>query len=236
VCKEYRLWTGFWGFLRPRRREVLSGVELHLAAGEGVGLCGENGAGKTTLLKVLCGVLLPTGGRILVDGMPLSGDGALLRGRVAMAVAESRSFYWRLTCRRNLEFFAALQGHFGRERAREVDCAAEAFAVTPFLDERFYTLSSGQMQRVALARLLLSGAGIWMLDEPGRDLDGESKGRLHEEIVRLRRGGGAVLVASHDEDELARTCDRTVTLRQGRIVRTGAEGEPEAGGDGGRHD
>ncbi len=221
VHKEFSVWKGFFGFIKPQRKEVLSGVEIALAAGEGVGLCGANGAGKTTLLKVLSGVMLPTRGRVLVDERPLAGAGVGLRGRVAMAVAESRSFYWRLTCRSNLLFFAALQGLAGREAARALDRAAEAFAVTSFLDERFYTLSSGQMQRIALARLLLSGAEIWMLDEPGRDLDVDSKARLHEEVVRLRRAGGTALVASHDEEELARTCDRIVMLERGRIV--GAE-------------
>jgi ABC-2 type transport system ATP-binding protein len=217
LTKSYSSGKGLAGFLRSERKVVLSEVDLVLRAGEGVGLCGPNGAGKTTLLKVLSGVLAATSGRVLIDGQPMSGAGGPGRSKVAMAVAESRSFYWRLSCRRNLEFFAALQGVHGGAAREAVTAAAEAFAVTPFLDERFHTLSSGQMQRVALARLLLSGADLWMLDEPGRDLDSESRERLHREIMRLRRGGGAVLLASHDAGEVARSCGRLVTLVDGRI-------------------
>jgi ABC-2 type transport system ATP-binding protein len=224
LVKDFVAWKGFWGILSPTVRRALDGVSLDLVAGETLGIYGPNAAGKTTLLKLLAGLLAPTSGQVQVHGTDLAGGDAAVRLGVAIAIAESRSFYWRLTLRQNLDFFAALWGLSGPDRRSRIADAAERMGLRPFLDEKFHTLSSGMMQRCALARTMLSPAQIWLLDEPSRDLDRACKERLLEEIARLRTGGGGVVLVSHEERDLVRLCDRVLLLEAGRV---GREGPPE---------
>lgn len=217
VSKEYVSWSGWFGFLRPRRILALDRVSLDLYAGEITGLVGENAAGKTTLLKIMAGLLSPTSGKVVVLGRDLAEAGAKVRQLVTIAIAESRSFYWRLTCRENLRFFAALWGYSGVERERRIAAVVEATGLTERLDDRFSTLSSGLMQRMALARALLSDARVWLFDEPARDLDKRSKGWLFDTMRRLKAEGCSLVVVSHEVEELAALCDRVVKLHEGRI-------------------
>jgi ABC-2 type transport system ATP-binding protein len=222
ICKEFVTRSGFWGFLRPRSRTVLERVTVAFPAGAVCGLSGPNGAGKTTFLKILSGILLPTSGSVLLSGAEVSAQGASWRKSVAITIAESRSFYWRLTCRQNLEFFAALLGLDAGQRTPRIDAVASRIGVADFLDERFSTLSSGQMQRMALARALLSDPDVWLLDEPERDLDKTGVDALRNEIESMRRSGRCVVLVSHDDDALQALCDPVVRLEHGRIQRPGA--------------
>jgi len=249
VCKDFVVWNGFWGFLHPQRRRVLDAVSAHFPRGAITGLAGANGAGKTTLLKILAGLITPTSGRILLDGVPSAvgstpmtagpasqahgavasaagpastAAGSAWRSRVAITIAESRSFYWRLTCLQNLRFFSALLGRTGTEnRIRDV---AARLDMTGFLDQRFYQLSSGQMQRMAIARALLADPDVWLLDEPERDLDSAGVAALREEIRRAKMLGRCLVLVTHDEGTLHTLCDPVVHLVQGRVVLPAEQG------------
>lgn len=217
LTKDYILWKGFFGFLRPQRRRAVDGVSFGLSRGEIVGLRGPNAAGKSTLLKLLAGLLRPTSGRIVVNTFDITRRYDQAIQEVAISVTEARSFYWRLTCRQNLEFFAALWGYGGRGRERKVDGVAALMGMTEYLDEKFMTLSSGLMQRMALARAMLANGSVWLFDEPTRDLDREYRDRIIDELKRLKGEHRSVMLVSHLLEDLEACCDRVLVMEDGGV-------------------
>lgn len=194
-------------------------------AGELYGLLGPNGAGKTTLIRLLCTMIVPTAGAGSIFGVDLA-DSNQIRQMIGMATGEERSFYWRLSGRHNLEFFAALYGlkqPYAQQRINElleqVDLASHA-------DRPFRTYSSGQKQRLGIARALLHHPRLLFLDEPTRSLDPTATLRLHEFIEQelLQREQMTILLTTHRLDEAARLSHRIGIMHQGRLQ---AEGTPD---------
>lgn len=218
ITKQYTHWPGFFGFMRPKTVTALAGLSLSFARGEVVGITGDNGAGKTTLLKVLAGLLVPSTGRVLLDDRDIAGLGSGVRSRIGIAIAESRSFYWRLTCRQNLEFFATLHGLAGRLREQRIADAVEKMGLDDRMNDKFFTLSSGLMQRMALARTMLADADVWLLDEPTRDVDDHYSAALFTEVKRLRSEGRCVVLVGHDRQELESCADRLIEMKRGEVI------------------
>ncbi len=224
LTKRYPRVLELWKVLRhPLRREeveALRGVDLVLETGHLYGLVGPNGAGKTTLLKLLGGLVLPTQGSILLDGQEVTGAHAVLRKRARMVVADERSFFWRLSVRENLRFFATLEGRRGAERDRVVArCLAEV-SLSDRADETFRSLSTGMRQRLAIARGLLGEPEVLLLDEATRSLDPESAAEVRALVSGLcrREVGRTVVWSSHDLDEVENLCTDVVVLSGGRVI------------------
>lgn len=210
---------------RPRRRGVvraLDGVDLRVERGEALGLVGTNGAGKTTLIKLAAGLLLPTAGSIKVCGRDSRGEGRELRRLTGLVTADERSFYWRLSPRRNLEFFAALHGMAPGPASRRIGELGELLGMQGFLDIPFSDLSSGMRQRVALARGLLHDPPVLLLDEPTHSLSPEAALDADRILRRLKEEGHkAVLLATQSPEEARRLCDRLCLMHAGRILYCG---------------
>jgi len=201
-------------------------VSLTIERGELFGLLGPNGAGKTTLIKLLCTLIVPTSGSARVDGHDLHHEGAI-KARVGLVTGDERSFYWRLSGRRNLLFFAALHGMHGTEARRRVDEVLELMELEEIADRPFQTYSTGMRQRLAIARGLLNHPRILFLDEPTRSLDPTATAHLHafirDELVG--RQGVTVLLATHRLSEAERLCDRVAVMHRGRIRACGTISE-----------
>ncbi|MBM4371398.1 MAG: ABC transporter ATP-binding protein [Deltaproteobacteria bacterium] len=203
MLQGVELWKGFPA--RGGRRRVLEACTLSVPPGLITGIAGLNGVGKSTLLRILAGLLQPDRGRVLIHGRDLSARPLERRRRVALVQAETRGFYWRLSCRDNLRFFAVLADPRQPRSAREeaVQGALERFGLEGHAEQRFMTLSSGFMQRMALARGLLQGGEWLLLDEPSRELDPRARSRLLDLVATqaAARGTGVAWV-THRPDEL----------------------------------
>jgi ABC-2 type transport system ATP-binding protein len=198
LTKVYARPSGWRLWLRERPLTAVSNITLSIPTGELFGLLGPNGAGKTTLVKTLCTLIRPTGGRATVAGYPLADAGAI-RAVVGLVVADERSFYWRLSARRNLDFFAAMHGLNGRAAAERINAVLAQVDLLEQADRRFSHFSSGMRQRLAIARSLLHQPRILFLDEPSRSLDPIASRRLHALIQQLRHDHEmTIFLITHD--------------------------------------
>ncbi|MGZ5016845.1 MAG: ATP-binding cassette domain-containing protein [Methylobacter sp.] len=199
------------------KRQVLSVINLHIAAGEKIALIGESGAGKTTLLNLLLGFEAATEGQVLLNGQTVNRDSAAK----AIAWVGQNAYIFHGSIKDNI----ALSDP-GASEQRIAD-AAQAAGVTEFSEqlpeglltqvgERGYGLSGGQVQRIALARAFLKNADIVLLDEPTANLDAANKALLLDVIDRLF-AKKTLIIASHDR-EVVQRMDRRIELQQGRLV------------------
>jgi ABC-2 type transport system ATP-binding protein len=196
-------------------RVAVEDLSFELQRGEIFALLGPNGAGKTTTLRMLAGLIGPTSGTIRVDGEPMSKATApRLRSRIGF-LTEAPGLWDRLTVRENLVVYARLYGLPQSERT--VDEALEMFGIRDRAHDAAAQLSKGLKQRVALARTLLHKPDIVLLDEPTAGLDPESARDVRELVLRLRDEHRAVLMSTHNLDEVQRVADRVAVMRS-RLV------------------
>jgi ABC-type multidrug transport system ATPase subunit len=189
------------------RREVLRNFNLTLAQGERLALRGPNGSGKTTIIRCVAGTLTPTGGSVKVGGHRAgSFEAQRLTG---VSLSQERSFYFRLSGRANLLFFARIRGYSNRECARRVRALEEELELSNILAKRVDRCSSGMIQQLAFARTLLADPPLLVLDEPTRSLDTAAVARLWDALERRRNS--SVLIATHVQADLEH-CDRDVAL------------------------
>ncbi len=200
---------------------AVSDVSLSVEAGELFGLLGPNGAGKTTLVKILSTLIMPSSGTATIAGFPLS-EASRIRARVGLVISDERSFYWRLSVRRNLDFFAAMYGFHGKEASERINAILTEVGLIEAADVRFSNLSSGMKQRAAIARSLLHQPQILFLDEPSRSLDPTATRRLHELLLTLMaRQEMTIFLITHDLAEAEKLCQHVALMHRGRIQTIG---------------
>jgi len=173
-------------------RRVFAGLDFALGAGGLLILIGPNGSGKSSLLRVMAGLLRPARGALFWDGAPVGDDPEAQAARLHY-LGHLDAVKPVLTAAENLAFWAALHGR----GAAEVAAALAAFDLTALAEVPGGMLSAGQKRRVALARLLVAPAEIWLLDEPTVGLDTASLARLGAAIAEHRANGGRVVAATH---------------------------------------
>jgi branched-chain amino acid transport system ATP-binding protein len=202
--------------------EVLHGVSLRVDAGELVCLLGANGAGKTTTAKTISGLLRPRGGRVTfldarIDGRPAH---EILRAGIAHC-PEGRRIFPEMTVRENLEMGAFVRGRAART-AEDLERVLERF---PVLRQRAKqlggTLSGGEQQMLAIARALMSGPKLLVLDEPSLGLSPTMVEATFELITEIRRQGMTVLMVEQNAYLALRMADRGYVMETGRTVLEG---------------
>lgn len=206
---------------RPRSEpvEVLSGVALTVRQGDFVALLGANGAGKTTILKTIATLLLPDEGTVRVLSRDISEEGSGLREVVGYVMADERSFHWRLSAARNLDFFARLDGLGGAERESRIRYLLERLDLASAGERPFGQFSTGMKQRLAVARALIKRPTVLLMDEPTRSIDqahAEDVWRLVREEVEL--ASGCLILVTHQIQEAVSLCNRVAILADGKIV------------------
>jgi sodium transport system ATP-binding protein len=192
-------------------------LSFSVAAGEVYGLLGPNGAGKTTTLRMLLGLLSPTSGQALVAGHASDKQPDEVKRRVGL-VSSSAGLYLGLTVKEMLLFFADLYAVPQPQAREELQRLAKLLGFTDLVERRCATLSTGQKQRVNLARALIHRPAVMLLDEPTLGLDVIGTQVVTEYIEHLRGEGKAVILTTHHLDEAERLCSRFGLLHRGRLV------------------
>lgn len=202
--------------------KAVAGIGFSVARGEIVGLLGPNGAGKTTTINMILGVLTPSSGSIMIDGMDLARSPSR-----ALAVANFAAVYaplpGNLTVWQNLRVFGSLYD-VPQLNAR-IDVLIAEYDLTHLRDTKCGLLSSGEQTRVALAKAMLNRPALLLLDEPTASLDPATARELRQHIRRFADGGSGVLWTSHNMAEVEEVCDRVLLMAQGQILLQGTPQE-----------
>jgi len=199
--------------------EALRAVDLDIDVGELVVITGATGSGKSTLLRLLAGLLEPTEGTVLADGVPVSGREA--RGRVAIVFQNSESQFFAETVLEDVSFGPRNLGASDPSAVAERALDAVGLDPTAFGDRSPFALSGGEARRVAIAGALAMGAPYLLLDEPTAGLDARGRADVRETIARERARGG-VAVVTHDPEEFLAAATRVLALKGGDSVFCGA--------------
>lgn len=203
--------------------EALRNVSFQIGDGEIFGLIGRNGAGKTTLTKIIATLVQPTSGKVTVGGFDSINDEIKVRSMIGLATAEERSFYWRLSCEKNMMFFARLYGMRDRDARRRIGEIFEQIGLMEIADRRFSNISTGNKQKLAVARALLPSPPILLLDEPTRSLDPLAAAGMRDLIRGLE--GVSILLTSHNLSEIEELCARVAVISKGEIKTVGTPQE-----------
>ena len=202
------------------KNQVLRGVSFAAGKGEIFGLLGPNGAGKTTTLRTICTLLMPDSGRIEVLGFDTRTAPPEVRRRVGVVTAEI-GVYPRLSARENIAYFARLGEVPERDVKRRVDAVIERLDMTSFAGQRAESLSSGQKQKVAIARAIVHDPPVLMFDEPTSNLDVLASKEIRDFMVESRSRGKCVIFSTHVLHDAERLCDSVTIIHEGRVVATG---------------
>ncbi len=199
---------------------ALNGISFRVNTGEVFGLLGPNGAGKTTTLRIIMGLVRPDGGFAEVGGVRTGPDHPAVRASIGLVSTNDGVYPW-LSVREMLLYFADLYGLPHDVAWRRLESLSDRLGLAPFLDQRCGTLSTGQRQRVILARGLMHDPPVMLLDEPTRGLDVVGSQTVFEFVEHLREREKAVLLSTHRLDEAERICDRFGLLHRGTLMVAG---------------
>jgi len=232
ISKKFPKTSGYRDLLPFRRREwteAVKDISLDIKEGEFFGMLGPNGAGKTTLIKMLCCLVLPNSGTAEVFGHDIIRNEQAVKETVGLVSAEERSFFWRITGRENLDFYASLYHIPQRQARKRINELLELVGLAEDGDKRFQLYSTGMRQKLAIARGLLSEPRLLFVDEPTRSLDPVSAQAVRCFLKEKLAGEGkTVVLATHNLNEAEQLCDRLAIIDHGHLKALGSVSELRA--------
>ena len=206
------------------KNQVLRGVSFSAQPGEIFGLLGPNGAGKTTTLRIICTLLSADNGTVEVLGFDTRTAPQEVRKRVGVVTADI-GVYPRLSARENIAYFAQLSGVRDSDLKMRVDAVIERLDVGSFADQRAESLSSGQKQKLAIARAIVHDWEVYMFYKSTSNLDVLASREVREFMVESKERGKCVIFSTHVMHDAERLCDRITILHEGRVVASGPTAE-----------
>ena len=202
---------------KGERRTAVDGVSMTVPHGAVYGFLGRNAAGKTTTLRMLTGLIRPTSGRALIDGVDVATDRLGAARRIG-ALLEAHGFYGHLSGRENLDLTRRLLGL----PASEIDRVLEVVEMTAHAGRRVSDYSLGMRQRLGLGRAMLGAPPVLLLDEPTNGLDPDGIADMRRFLRDLpARSGATVLLSSHLLGEIEQTATHVGVIHEGRLVLEG---------------
>ncbi|MEM2218318.1 MAG: ABC transporter ATP-binding protein, partial [Thermofilaceae archaeon] len=210
---------------KKRVVEALKSISFEVRRSEVFGLLGPNGAGKTTTIKILSTLLLPDSGEAWVNGYHIVNEANKVRESIGVSLYSDRGFYWKLSGRENLMYFARLY-HLERGYAKSrIDYLLKLLDLEADADRLVEEYSTGMKSKLNVARALLQDPPVLFLDEPTIGLDPTAARKVREVIMELRKEGKTILLTTHNMYEAELLCDRVAIISKGRIIAIGTPSE-----------
>ncbi|WP_378175394.1 ABC transporter ATP-binding protein [Aquimarina sp. SS2-1] len=201
----------------------LDGVDLKINRGEVYGLLGPNGAGKTTLISILCGLVKPTSGEVLISGKSFKTNTKEIQ-KIIGVVPQEYALYPKLTAKENLIYFGSMFGMRKSELKPKVLEHLDQLGLLPFADKKVKTFSGGMKRRVNLIAGILHKPELLFLDEPTVGVDVQSKQAITTKLKELNKSGTTIIYTSHHLREAQDLCSLVGIIDSGKII---AENTPE---------
>ncbi len=197
---------------------AVDGISFAVEAGEIVGLLGPNGAGKTTTINMVLGVLIPSSGSIVIDGIDISKHRSQALSRTNFAAVYA-PLPGNLTVVQNLRVFGML--YRVKELSKRIEELLVQFDLLPFRNSKCGVLSSGEQTRVCLAKAMLNRPQLLLLDEPTASIDPSKAQEIRAHVRRFAEGNVGILWTSHNMQEVEEVCDRVLFMSKGKILLAG---------------
>ncbi len=211
---------------RTRRGVVraVDDVSFECRAGEVFGLLGPNGAGKTTTLRMLATILTPTSGSVTITGFDTRKNPDRVREQIGFLATET-GLYDRFTARETLRFFGRISGLTDTVIAKRAGEVFEMLQMTSLANRRVGTFSTGEKQKLSLARSIIHDPAVLIFDEPTFGLDIMAARSVEETVALFREQGRTILLSTHVMRLAEKLCDRVAILYRGRIHASGTQAE-----------
>ena len=205
-------------------KEKIAVKEINVCLQHGIyGLLGENGAGKTTLMRMICGILEPTQGSILCDGMRIQEMGGAFRSLLGY-LPQDFGYYEDFSAYRFLHYMAALKAIPEDYAKNKIDELLEVVDLTAVKDKKLKTFSGGMIRRIGIAQALLNNPEILILDEPTSGLDPKERVRFRNIISSLGKNR-IIILSTHIVSDVEYIADSIMIMKNGKMIRTGTESE-----------
>lgn len=207
-------------------RDVVRDINLDVRQGEVVGVLGPNGAGKTTTFYMLAGIVKPTRGNVLLDGLDITHWPLHRRARAGMSyLPQESSIFRKLTVRQNLQLILEYSDFSRDEQNRTADRLLDELGITRLSEQLAAYLSGGERRRLEIARALIQNPKFILLDEPFAGIDPLAVDDIQTIIEGLRDKGIGVLISDHNVRETLQICDRAYLVYDGQIILNGSPEE-----------
>ena len=200
--------------------EALKGISFGVKAGEIYGLLGPNGAGKSTTIGILCGLVIPDAGTVMLNGIDIARRPVEAR-RMLGVVPQEVALYTEFSARDNLNFFGQLYGLRGADLAARIDKVRARVNLADRAKEKIEGFSGGMLRRLNIAAGLLHDPRVVLMDEPTVGLDPQTRASILDLVRTIAGSGAAVLYTTHYLDEAERLCDRLGIIDHGLILAEG---------------
>lgn len=211
---------------RDQEYNALQDISLQIAEGSSVAIVGKSGSGKSTLMHIMSGLDRPTQGKVLVDGEAID---EMSQKTLDQFRAETIGFIFQAffvqaneTCEQNVALPLEIVQMPLAERRKRVRDALEVVGLLEKAGQKARNLSGGQKQRLAIARAIVGQPKILFADEPTGNLDSTTGEQVEDLLFSLNKSTGATLIVVTHDDELARRCDRQITIKDGRVIEDSA--------------
>jgi ABC-2 type transport system ATP-binding protein len=224
IIHTEKLAKRFRGHKKGEVVDAVRDLDLDVEKGEIFGLLGPNGAGKTTAMRMLCTLLVPSGGKATVTGFDLATEADEIRRHIGY-VGQKGGMEQVATGRENLLLHAQLYRMSRAEAARRIDALIERLRLSAFADRKTETYSGGQRRIFDLASGVINQPELLFLDEPTTGLDPQSRARVWDEVKALHDQGTSIFLTTHYLEEADSLCDRVAIVDLGRIVALGTPAE-----------
>lgn len=202
--------------------DAVKPLTLQVNKGEVFGFLGPNGAGKTTTIRMLMGILVPSSGQVLIDGLDCHGDGAAAVKRKVGYLPDNPIFYDYLRGREILQFVAEMHGYPRAEAAARTARLLTEFGLDEASEDFAVNYSLGMKKKLGLACALIHDPAVLILDEPINGLDPRASREVQERLLRIAAAGTTIFVSTHLLDMAQKLCSRVAIIHRGALVATGS--------------